>query len=191
MPMDRTAYYADASTPAALATITAAMADAEADQVAVRAIQTYKWANAAARTAQTGMSEGDIGDQADTDVQYRYSGSAWAAVGISARKQLDTTNSTVTPSIQFGIGKITGTATTFISEAVTFPTAFTTVPSVTGGVMGVKATGAFNEAGTTGTLGYFNATAVSTTGYTGFIISQSGNLDNTKDYYYSWIAVGI
>lgn len=39
--------------------------------------RTYKWANAAARGAQTGMSEGDVGDQADTDIRYRYSGSAW------------------------------------------------------------------------------------------------------------------
>lgn len=51
--------------------------------VSNRAIQTYKWANQAARLAQTGMTEGDIGDQQDTDVTYRYSGAAWQAVGGS------------------------------------------------------------------------------------------------------------
>lgn len=42
-----------------------------------RQIQTYKWANQAARLAQAGMTEGDVGDQADTDRRYRYSGTAW------------------------------------------------------------------------------------------------------------------
>lgn len=41
----------------------------------------YKWANATARAAQTGMTEGDLGDQADTNEIYRYSGSAWQLVG--------------------------------------------------------------------------------------------------------------
>ena len=43
-----------------------------------RQIQTYRWANAAARTAQTGMIAGDMGYQIDTDVLYRYSGSTWS-----------------------------------------------------------------------------------------------------------------
>jgi hypothetical protein len=46
MPMDRTAYYADASTPASIAAITAAMADAEADHV-----WGLEFADAAARAA--------------------------------------------------------------------------------------------------------------------------------------------
>lgn len=77
MPLDRTAFYADSSTALSLATITANMADAEADQIALREIQTFQWADAAARAAQTGMVEGDIGYQADTNVYYQYSGSAW------------------------------------------------------------------------------------------------------------------
>jgi hypothetical protein len=48
---------------------------------AVRNIATYKWANSAALTAQVGMTEGDIGDQADTNTQYRYSGTAWVLNG--------------------------------------------------------------------------------------------------------------
>lgn len=46
---------------------------------ATRQIQTYRWANAAARTAQTGMSAGDMGVQLDTMVSYRYS-TAWRYV---------------------------------------------------------------------------------------------------------------
>lgn len=46
----------------------------------MRPIRSFKWANAAARNAQTGMTEGDIGDQADTNEVWRYSGSAWGVV---------------------------------------------------------------------------------------------------------------
>jgi hypothetical protein len=37
----------------------------------------YKWANAAARAAQLGMTAGDTGDQADLKLTYRYDGSNW------------------------------------------------------------------------------------------------------------------
>ena len=43
----------------------------------VRQIKTYKVADTTALNALTGMGEGDIADQADTDATYRYSGSAW------------------------------------------------------------------------------------------------------------------
>lgn len=39
----------------------------------------FRWANAAARTAQAGMRVGDFGYQVDTTVTYRYSGSTWVA----------------------------------------------------------------------------------------------------------------
>lgn len=84
MPLDRTAYYADSSTPLALATITANMADAEADQIGDREIQTYKWNNAAQRIAGIGMSQGDLGIQLDTGVRYEYDGSAWVELYRSA-----------------------------------------------------------------------------------------------------------
>ena len=45
----------------------------------VRQIKTYKWADNAARTAQTGMTAGDEGYQTDTDTTYIYSGSVWRA----------------------------------------------------------------------------------------------------------------
>jgi hypothetical protein len=41
------------------------------------AIRTFRWANAAARTAQTGMAAGDRGYQIDTATDYVYTGSAW------------------------------------------------------------------------------------------------------------------
>lgn len=55
-----------------------------------RAIQTFRWADAAARAAQTGMVAGDIGYQVDMGVQYRYTGSAWRPaprqfIGIATR----------------------------------------------------------------------------------------------------------
>ena len=37
----------------------------------------YRWANSAARAAQTGMRVGDLGFQVDTEVIYRYNGSNW------------------------------------------------------------------------------------------------------------------
>ena len=42
-----------------------------------RVIKTYKWADNAARTAQTGMGAGDEGYQTDTDTGYRYDGTDW------------------------------------------------------------------------------------------------------------------
>ena len=45
-----------------------------------RQIQTFVWADNAARTAQTGMTAGDEGYQRDTKVAYRYDGAAWDEV---------------------------------------------------------------------------------------------------------------
>lgn len=75
MSFDRTAYHPDASTPASILAITAAMADAEADAIAARP---YIWADAAARAAQTGMTVGQFGYQTDTGVQYRATGATTA-----------------------------------------------------------------------------------------------------------------
>jgi len=47
-----------------------------------RQIQTFVWADNAARTAQTGMTAGDEGYQTDTDTAYRYDGTAWVVVGV-------------------------------------------------------------------------------------------------------------
>lgn len=42
-----------------------------------RAIQTFRWADATERAAQTGMQAGDIGYQIDTKIWYRYVNSVW------------------------------------------------------------------------------------------------------------------
>lgn len=42
-----------------------------------RALKSFRWANNAARTAQTGMQKNDRGYQADTDALYTYDGSTW------------------------------------------------------------------------------------------------------------------
>ena len=59
---------------------TATFNDAFAAIGNTRQIKTYKWADNAARTAQTGMTAGDEGYQTDTDTTYIYSGSVWRAV---------------------------------------------------------------------------------------------------------------
>ena len=56
---------------------TATFNDAFAAIGNTRQIQTYKWADNAARTAQTGMGAGDEGYQTDTDTAYRYDGTGW------------------------------------------------------------------------------------------------------------------
>lgn len=77
-------YYASGSTPMSAEDISAA--EATSVQAALdnlinntRQVQTFVWANATARNAQTGMVEGDMGYQQDTDTTYRYTGTAWVA----------------------------------------------------------------------------------------------------------------
>lgn len=53
------------------------------DQMATRQIQSYRWANAAAKTAQTGMAAGDLGYQIDTGIHYRYT-TAWVPAWAGA-----------------------------------------------------------------------------------------------------------
>ena len=59
---------------------TATFNDAFAAIGNTRQIKTYKWADNAARTAQTGMVAGDEGYQTDTDTAYRYDGTAWVTL---------------------------------------------------------------------------------------------------------------
>lgn len=70
-------YYADGTTPASLATITAAMATSVQDALLLRETHSFSWADTTSRNAQTGMATGDIGYQVDNATYYRYSGSAW------------------------------------------------------------------------------------------------------------------
>lgn len=92
-------YYADTSTTDSVVAISAAEATSvQAALVARRAQVNFKWANAAARTAATGMSINDLGYQVDTNITYRYDGSAWKAW------QSDWITATMTTSIVVGTG---------------------------------------------------------------------------------------
>lgn len=77
-------YYADGSTPMSAETISAAEATSVQDALDAlihdtRQIQTFVWANSAARSSQAGMIAGDLGYQTDTGLTYRYNGSSWVA----------------------------------------------------------------------------------------------------------------
>lgn len=86
-----------------------------------RAIQTYKWPNAAARTVQTGMSEGDQGYQSDTDTSYFYTGSTWRTVtaGLNLMMPTTATNGTIV-----GGGRVTFSAATTVSINGVFNSTF-------------------------------------------------------------------
>lgn len=62
---------------APLETVFANMATSVQNALNTRAVKGYRWADATARAAQTGMVAGDLGYQIDNDTLYRYSGSAW------------------------------------------------------------------------------------------------------------------
>lgn len=70
-------YYQDTSTTWSAATESATQATSIQNALGTRAQRTYKWANAAARAEQTGMTSGDLGIQLDTQALYRYNGTAW------------------------------------------------------------------------------------------------------------------
>lgn len=68
--------------------------------------RSYKWANAAARTAQTGMTEGDIGDQADTNQRWRYSGSAWVNITVGLIPVVPTSVAAGSGTAVIGVGGV-------------------------------------------------------------------------------------
>lgn len=75
-------YYADTSTPMSAEAISAAEATSVNDVIQElivnnRQLQDYLWPDAAARSAQTGMQDGDEGYQVDTKISYRYYDGAW------------------------------------------------------------------------------------------------------------------
>lgn len=88
-----------------------------------RQIQTYKWANQAARLAQAGMTEGDVGDQADTDRRYRYSGTAW--MDITSGLFPVTATSVAGTGVTLGqSGRVSFTGATSVSVNGCFTAAF-------------------------------------------------------------------
>jgi len=174
---------------------TATFNDAFAAIGNTRQIKTYKWADNAARTAQTGMAAGDEGYQTDTDTAYRYDGTAWNESVSESHLQLDTTNSVAKMVTQHGMGKITGVATSSIDETVTFPVAFASVPVIQGGFIGARTPqGAFDPVGLIGFSGDIvgKVSVPTTTGLVAAIHRTGGaNLIASWDFYYSWSATGV
>jgi hypothetical protein len=127
----------------------------------------------------------------DTKLLWQYDGS-WATIaGQQINFQVDTTNSLIVPKIQAGIGKVTGTGATSVSEAVTYPSAYGTIAAVTASYLGARVAGAFNAFGLSGSnTGVGDAQVQSTTGFN-VALSGVGTYAATTDYYYSWIAVGF
>ena len=175
---------------------TATFNDAFAAIGNTRQIKTYKWADNAARTAQTGMVAGDLGYQTDTDTYYTYDGTSWVT-GTASNLQLDTTNSVAIMVTQYGMGKITGNDTQGIEETVTFPVAFSTIPFTQTSMIGSTTTGAFHNPVTgLGTDGYrtFSNGGLPTTTTMVVQLSRKASPDTFSspyDYYYSWSATGV
>lgn len=124
-------FYADGTTPASLADITAAIATSVQDAFNLRQAYTYVWANSTARAAQTNMLTDDIGYQSDTDVFYIYNGSAWVIWAKRSTTYTPTftnftaSSSAFTYSIAGGVVQITGKATcssTLPTGQITFTT---------------------------------------------------------------------
>lgn len=116
---------------------------------------------------------------------------------LPTRRQNNTTNTTEsTAIIQSGWGSITfGGASAIVSEAVTFPTAFTNRPIVLitqGGdqVSGVVDLG--NGASSVHGLTTCKAVSVTTSGFTAFCgQSQGSNYSAGNIVYYHWLAIGV
>ena len=174
---------------------TATFNDAFAAIGNTRQIKTYKWADNAARTAQTGMVAGDEGYQTDTDTAYRYDGTAWNESVSESHLQLDTTNSVAKMVPQYGIGMKAGTATLLMDMTVTFPVAFDSIPVVSANYIGTRTPqGAFNPAGLASAnfRNLVNVTYITTTNFVAtFSRYDNGNLDSTYDYYFNWSATGV
>ncbi len=124
-------YYADGSTPMSAEDISAAEATSVQDALDAlvndtRQIQSFLWANSAARSAQTGMVGGDFGYQTDTGVTYRYSGSAWVAFYPGALVSIIPTSVAGTGvSYSTTSGLVSFSASPAVSVNGCFPTAFT------------------------------------------------------------------
>lgn len=73
--------YPDTSYTSGFIAAVAALATSIQTAFSKRQLHSYLWADATARGAQAGMSAGDTGYQTDTNVYYRYNGTAWSPQG--------------------------------------------------------------------------------------------------------------
>jgi hypothetical protein len=169
-------YYADGTTPASLADITAAMATSVQNAFNVREMQSFSWANSTAKSAQTGMIIGDIGYQIDNLVYYRWDGSFWniwakAPVAYTPTfTNLTPTSTSFVYSVASGVVTITGTCvnstTTTTGIRMTLPTGF----NINTTYVNVDTT---NFITSLGTAVYYDLSA--TTGYPGNVSPYSAS----------------
>lgn len=121
-------FYRNTLTPAALETESALQATSIENAlntiVASRAINTYKWANTAARNAQTGMSQGDTGDQLDNNTMWRYSGTTWLQVGPAGLVPIVPTAVSGTGVSVSTTGRVTFTGSTTVNVRGCFSSEF-------------------------------------------------------------------
>lgn len=107
-------YYADTATTSNDVNVSATEASSVQAAFNVRQIRSYKVANAAALTALTGMTEGDIADRADIDATYRYNGTSWRVTSAGTIPVVPTSVSGT--GVSFSInGKVSFTAATSIT----------------------------------------------------------------------------
>ena len=116
--------------------------------------------------------------------------------GTFIARQYDTTNSNPNNvKIQYGWGRIAGAAATNISESVTFPTPYTSLPVVLvtagGGVTTGGGSGAYPGTSTS----YMDnmqagANNESTTGFQVTITRQGANFTVGHTLFYTWVAFG-
>lgn len=124
-------YFADAATVMDVTAIS--LAEANSIQTALnnkinnrRQIQTYIWADTAARNAQTGMREGDMGYQSDIDLSFRYSDAGWAPFRLGGLTPITPTSIAVagTSGTINDDGSISFTGLTAMSIRTAFPAGF-------------------------------------------------------------------
>lgn len=155
-------YFADGTTPASIATITAAVATSVQNAFNVRELRNYSWADDTAKAAQTGMTAGEIGFQIDDLTYYIYSGSSWLTW---ARQQstytptftgFSTTTASFVYSIASGVVNVTGKATStgVVTGAISF-----TLPS------GYNINTVYTEANRASVLGMGGVDDASTTNF--------------------------
>ena len=114
---------------------------------------------------------------------------------MTAHLQLDTTNSVAKMTTQYGIGKITGTATATLVERPVFPVPFATIPVIGGGFIGGRTPqGAFNTTGLSFVANQVRGNIIEPT-LTGLTVviyrTDAGNQNASYDYYYAWSATGV
>lgn len=154
-----------------------------------RAIQTFRWADATARNAQTGMVAGDVGYQVDTGVQYRYIGAVWTAWGSDWISYTPTTSGvtlgtggSVTASYKYVLGRIfvrikvqLGTSGAAVTGGVSFTLPAT---SITPAIVPLAFNGAttyLDASATTSYIGAVGSNGSSTTAAR-FVSANSGSL---------------